>query len=101
MIYRWGSKLIAAGDIDFYQFIVSFMAVYFSGQGCATTLTFASSKSQLFVSSYIFQRKLTLPRFHKGKCRCQLLLLAVRYQANRSRDRSKQGFSATEWLHVI
>ncbi|THW35964.1 ATP-binding cassette multidrug transport protein [Aureobasidium pullulans] len=41
--FWWGSKLIAAGDIDFYQFIVSFMAVYFSGQGCATTLTFASS----------------------------------------------------------
>ncbi|THY81483.1 ATP-binding cassette multidrug transport protein [Aureobasidium pullulans] len=43
MIYRWDSKLTAAGDIDFYQFIVFFMAVYFSGQGCATTLTYASS----------------------------------------------------------
>ncbi|KAM0323975.1 hypothetical protein ACHAQA_008557 [Verticillium albo-atrum] len=29
--FWWGSKLIAAGDINFYQFIVSFMAVYFSG----------------------------------------------------------------------
>ncbi|KAI6892948.1 ATP-binding cassette multidrug transport protein [Hortaea werneckii] len=41
--FWWGSKLIHQGDIDFYQFIVSFMAVYFSGQGCATIFTFASS----------------------------------------------------------
>ncbi|KAI7554832.1 ATP-binding cassette multidrug transport protein [Hortaea werneckii] len=41
--FWWGSKLIQQGDIDFYQFIVSFMAVYFSGQGCATIFTFASS----------------------------------------------------------
>ncbi|KAI7153802.1 ATP-binding cassette multidrug transport protein [Hortaea werneckii] len=41
--FWWGSKLIHEGDIDFYQFIVSFLAVYLSGQGCATISTFASS----------------------------------------------------------
>ncbi|KAI9155465.1 ATP-binding cassette multidrug transport protein [Paramyrothecium foliicola] len=41
--FWWGSKLISAGDINFYQFIVSFMSVYFCGQGSATTFTFLSS----------------------------------------------------------
>ncbi|GIZ49099.1 hypothetical protein CKM354_001213800 [Cercospora kikuchii] len=41
--FWWGSKLITMGNIDFYEFIVSFMAVYFSGQGCATIFTFTSS----------------------------------------------------------
>lgn len=42
---RWGSKLINDGDITFYQFIVSFMGVYFSGQATALAFSFSSSKS--------------------------------------------------------
>lgn len=44
---RWGSKLINEGDITFYQFIVSFMGVYFSGQATALAFSFASSESRL------------------------------------------------------
>lgn len=41
---RWGSKLINDGDISFYQFIVSFMGVYFSGQATALAFSFSSSE---------------------------------------------------------
>ena len=41
---RWGSKLINDGEITFYQFIVSFMGVYFSGQATALAFSFASSE---------------------------------------------------------
>lgn len=41
---RYGSKLMSDGEISFYQFIVSFMSVYFSGQGCGQMVSFASSK---------------------------------------------------------
>ncbi|ODM23225.1 hypothetical protein SI65_00814 [Aspergillus cristatus] len=41
--FWWGSKLINDGEISFYQFIVSFMGVYFSGQATALALSFASS----------------------------------------------------------
>ncbi|KAH8651066.1 multidrug resistance protein 1, 2, 3 [Xylariales sp. PMI_506] len=41
--FWWGSKLVNDGDINFYQFIVSFMGVYFSGQATALAFTFASS----------------------------------------------------------
>jgi ABC-type multidrug transport system fused ATPase/permease subunit len=40
---RWGSKLINDGDITFYQFIVSFMGIYFSGQAAGQLFSFASS----------------------------------------------------------
>ncbi|GAB1195064.1 hypothetical protein APSETT444_004318 [Aspergillus pseudonomiae] len=41
--FWWGSKLIHDGDITFYQFIVSFMGVYFSGQGAGQLFSFSSS----------------------------------------------------------
>ncbi|KAL4785971.1 P-loop containing nucleoside triphosphate hydrolase protein [Aspergillus varians] len=41
--FWWGSKLINDGEISFYQFIVSFMGVYFSGQATALAFSFASS----------------------------------------------------------
>jgi ATP-binding cassette subfamily B (MDR/TAP) protein 1 len=43
--FWYGSKLVAAGGISFYQFFVSFMAVYFSGQGAGQLFSFASSES--------------------------------------------------------
>ena len=43
--FWWGSKLINDGEISFYQFIVSFMGVYFSGQAAALAFSFTSSKS--------------------------------------------------------
>ncbi|KAL4747255.1 hypothetical protein BDW72DRAFT_209714 [Aspergillus terricola var. indicus] len=41
--FWWGSKLINDGEISLYQFIVSFMGVYFSGQATALAFSFASS----------------------------------------------------------
>ncbi|KAB8067980.1 P-loop containing nucleoside triphosphate hydrolase protein [Aspergillus leporis] len=41
--FWWGSKLINDGDITFYQFIVSFMGIYFSGQAAGQLFSFASS----------------------------------------------------------
>lgn len=42
---RWGSKLIDDGYINFYQFIVSFLGVYFSGQATSQLFVFAGSES--------------------------------------------------------
>jgi ATP-binding cassette subfamily B (MDR/TAP) protein 1 len=42
---RWGSKLVSDGEISFYQLMVSFMGVYFSGQAAGQMFSFASSKS--------------------------------------------------------
>lgn len=42
---RWGSKLINDGYINFYQFIVSFLGVYFSGQATSQLFVFAGSES--------------------------------------------------------
>ncbi|KAJ3528005.1 hypothetical protein NM208_g10425 [Fusarium decemcellulare] len=41
--FWWGSKLISDGDINMYQFMVSFMGVYFSGQAAGQLFSFASS----------------------------------------------------------
>ncbi|KAH1571385.1 hypothetical protein KXW39_009270 [Aspergillus fumigatus] len=41
--FWWGSKLINDGEITLYQFVVSFMGVYFSGQATALAFSFASS----------------------------------------------------------
>ncbi|KAL4881827.1 P-loop containing nucleoside triphosphate hydrolase protein [Aspergillus karnatakaensis] len=41
--FWWGSKLINDGEITLYQFIVSFMGVYFSGQATALAFSFAGS----------------------------------------------------------
>ncbi|KAH6691451.1 ATP-binding cassette multidrug transport protein [Plectosphaerella plurivora] len=41
--FWWGSKLLSEGQLSFYQFIVSFMAVYFAGQGAGMLFSFASS----------------------------------------------------------
>ncbi|SPO04683.1 probable ABC multidrug transporter [Cephalotrichum gorgonifer] len=43
VLRKWGSKLINEGEISLYQFIVSFMGVYFSGQATALAFSFASS----------------------------------------------------------
>lgn len=42
--FWYGSKLVAEGHLTFYQFFVSFMSVYFSGQGAGQMFGFASSK---------------------------------------------------------
>ncbi|GKT61374.1 ABC multidrug exporter [Colletotrichum tofieldiae] len=41
--FWWGSKLINDGYINFYQFIVSFMGVYFSGQATSQLFVFAGN----------------------------------------------------------
>jgi ATP-binding cassette subfamily B (MDR/TAP) protein 1 len=42
--YRWGSKLVHDGEISFYQLMVSFMGVFFSGQAAGQLFSFASSE---------------------------------------------------------
>lgn len=42
--FWWGSKLVSNGEISFYQFIVSFMGVYFSGQAAGQLFSFAGSE---------------------------------------------------------
>ncbi|KAI0011133.1 P-loop containing nucleoside triphosphate hydrolase protein [Xylariaceae sp. FL0662B] len=41
--FWWGAKLISDGRINFYQFIVSFLGVYFSGQAAGQLFSFANS----------------------------------------------------------
>ncbi|KAM5353374.1 hypothetical protein ACJ41O_000024 [Fusarium nematophilum] len=41
--FWWGSKLVNDGDITFYQFMVSFMGVFFSAMAAGTLFSFASS----------------------------------------------------------
>ncbi|KAJ0154410.1 Leptomycin B resistance protein pmd1, partial [Colletotrichum tanaceti] len=41
--FWWGAKLASEGAITFYQFAVSFMGIYFSGQSGATLFSFSSS----------------------------------------------------------
>ncbi|KAH7148249.1 P-loop containing nucleoside triphosphate hydrolase protein [Dactylonectria macrodidyma] len=43
MGFWWGSKLISQGDITIYQFMVSFMGVYFCGQATGQMFSFTSS----------------------------------------------------------
>ncbi|KAL2690045.1 hypothetical protein Neosp_004113 [[Neocosmospora] mangrovei] len=46
MMIWWGSKLISEGKVTFYQFIASFMAVYFCGQGAGQMFVYSSSFSK-------------------------------------------------------
>lgn len=41
--FWWGSKLVNDGEITFYQFMVAFMGVYFSGMAAGTLFSFAGS----------------------------------------------------------
>ncbi|KAJ4313471.1 hypothetical protein N0V84_009396 [Fusarium piperis] len=41
--FWWGSKLVHDGDISFYQLMVSFMGVFFSGNAAGQLFSFASS----------------------------------------------------------
>ncbi|KAL6233420.1 hypothetical protein BDW75DRAFT_252061 [Aspergillus navahoensis] len=58
--FWWGSKLINNGEISLYQFIVSFMGVYFSGQATALAFSFASSftKANQAANYYFWLNKL-------------------------------------------
>ncbi|KAM3499894.1 hypothetical protein MY10362_006883 [Beauveria mimosiformis] len=39
--FWWGSKLVTDGEISFYQFMASFMGIYFSGMSAGTLFSFA------------------------------------------------------------
>jgi ATP-binding cassette subfamily B (MDR/TAP) protein 1 len=41
--FWWGCTLSARGEVTFYQFIVSFMGVFFAGQGAAALFAYSSS----------------------------------------------------------
>lgn len=47
--FWYGSKLVSENQITLYQFFVSFMGVYFSGQGAGQMFSFASSKSPYYL----------------------------------------------------
>jgi ATP-binding cassette subfamily B (MDR/TAP) protein 1 len=53
MLLRWGSKLVNDGEITFYQFMVAFMGVYFSGMAAGTLFSFAGSKSNSILDPFI------------------------------------------------
>jgi hypothetical protein len=67
---RWGSRLIHDGEIDFYQFMVSFMGVYFSGQAAGQMFSFASSKCSLRFHIWVTE--------HLPFIRCQVFLGLIR-----------------------
>ncbi|KAM0283373.1 hypothetical protein ACHAQH_002496 [Verticillium albo-atrum] len=52
--FWWGSKLIFEEKVTFYQFIASFMAVYFSGQGAGQMFSFSSSFSKAIQAANYF-----------------------------------------------
>ncbi|KAI8681216.1 hypothetical protein NCS55_00372100 [Fusarium keratoplasticum] len=53
--FWWGSKLISEDKVTFYQFIASFMAVYFCGQGAGQMFVYSSSFSKAVqASNYYF-----------------------------------------------
>ncbi|KAL5318111.1 hypothetical protein ACEPPN_015216 [Leptodophora sp. 'Broadleaf-Isolate-01'] len=41
--FWWGARLVSNGEITFYQFIISFMGLYFSGTAAAQIFSFSSS----------------------------------------------------------
>ncbi|KAL0935491.1 multidrug resistance protein [Colletotrichum truncatum] len=41
--FWWGSVLLSRGEVSFYQFIVSFMGLFYSGQAAGQFFSFASS----------------------------------------------------------
>ncbi|KAH6665304.1 P-loop containing nucleoside triphosphate hydrolase protein [Plectosphaerella plurivora] len=41
--FWWGSKLLSQGDITFYQFMVAFMGIFFSGTSAAALFSYTSS----------------------------------------------------------
>ncbi|KAF5489359.1 Leptomycin B resistance protein pmd1 [Colletotrichum siamense] len=41
--FWWGSRLVSDGEINFSQFIISFMGVFFSGQAAGMIFSFSSS----------------------------------------------------------
>ncbi|KAL4911225.1 hypothetical protein BDW74DRAFT_184667 [Aspergillus multicolor] len=58
--FWWGFKLINDGEISLYQFVVSFMGAYFSGQATALAFSFASSftKANQAANYYFWLNKL-------------------------------------------
>ncbi|KAG5755801.1 hypothetical protein H9Q70_001589 [Fusarium xylarioides] len=42
--FWWGARLIRDGELNLYQFMVSFMGVYFSGQAAGQLFSFSSNK---------------------------------------------------------
>ncbi|KAG5815052.1 hypothetical protein H9Q74_002962 [Fusarium xylarioides] len=58
--FWYGSKLVSEKQITFYQFFVSFMGVYFSGQGAGQMFSFASSftKANLAANYFFWLRDL-------------------------------------------
>ncbi|CAH0045767.1 unnamed protein product [Clonostachys solani] len=54
--FWWGAKLIGEGKVSFYEFTVSFMAIYFCGQGAGQMFSFSSSftKANQAVNHYFW-----------------------------------------------
>ncbi|KAM0424826.1 hypothetical protein ACHAPT_009882 [Fusarium lateritium] len=66
--FWWGSKLVHDGEISFYQLMVSFMGVFFSGQSAGNLFTFASSFTKANqAANYYFWLKELEPTIRETK----------------------------------
>ncbi|KAI8722402.1 hypothetical protein NCS52_00383900 [Fusarium sp. LHS14.1] len=64
--FWWGSKLVHDGEISFYQLMVSFMGVFFSGQAAGQLFSFASSFTKANqATNYYFWLKELEPTIRK------------------------------------
>jgi hypothetical protein len=72
--HRWGSKLVSQGEITFYSFFVSFMSVFFSGQGCGLMFGFANSEQLRLYNPQSTAQLTPMSRFYQSKLCRQLLL---------------------------
>ncbi|GKT96287.1 multidrug resistance protein 3 [Colletotrichum tofieldiae] len=64
--FWWGSKLASEGTITFYQFIVSFMGIFFSGQASATLFSFSSSACSFLILSFFPTNRVATLGFTKA-----------------------------------
>ncbi|GJC82692.1 leptomycin B resistance protein pmd1 [Colletotrichum liriopes] len=64
--FWWGSKLASEGTITFYQFIVSFMGIFFSGQASATLFSFSSSACSFLILSFFPPNRVATLGFTKA-----------------------------------
>jgi ATP-binding cassette, subfamily B (MDR/TAP), member 1 len=65
--FWWGCKLVSEGEVTFYQFFVSFMGTFFSGQAASQMFGYTSSESRHFPQKLTSQTKLYGIGITKGK----------------------------------
>lgn len=66
MFRRGGSKLVNDGEITFYQFMIAFMGVYFSGIAAGTLFSFVGSKSNSSIDTFTMFQTSAAKGFARG-----------------------------------